>query len=81
MNTNLPQMVKYTGGILLNKEKLNFEWISYTMEGDMYVNINDVPYLYYMDAAYIEHFLRLHKKARGKALTFLKAKAKSCRKL
>ena len=57
------------------KKKLDFKWTSYTKEGDVYVKINGKKYLYHIDAAHIEHFLRLHKRAKGKSLAFLKEKA------
>jgi len=57
------------------KKQLEFDWTSYNSAGDVYVVINGVRYVYHIDAAHVTHFLRLYKRAKGKALTFLKEKA------
>ena len=65
----------------MGRKKLDFYWTAITKAGDVYVRINGVEYLYFIDAAHIPHFLRLYKRARGKALAFLKSRADSCRKV
>ena len=66
---------------MLGRKKLDFKWTAVSKEGDVYVSINGTEYLYFLDAAHIPHFLRLYKRAKGKALAFLKKRADSCRKL
>ena len=59
----------------MTKNKLDFVWTAYSMYGDVTVQINGVKYLYHIDAAHIEHFLRLYKRSKGKSLAFLKQMA------
>lgn len=55
--------------------------LSYANDGTVHVKIDAAEYVYFIDAAFISHFLRLTKKSDGAGLNFLKSKAYDYRRL
>jgi len=55
---------------------VKFDLLCTVSTGEVHSTIDGKYYIYYIDAAFIPEFLRIHKFSPGKALHFLKEKAR-----
>lgn len=59
---------------------MNSKVLSHTKEGIIEISIKDKIYLYLIDSVYLSTFLYWHSKNKGRAIKFIKQKARYCRR-